>query len=160
MPRRSAADLATVPAVPAPREPPPPHLPPDEAQIWRQTVEGLPPHWFPGASFVLLEIYVYAVVSLRRMRAVMAVEAEGTAVWKEASWLYDQEATRVERLAKLLRLGPRHDRTKLRTVPTGPRPWDLCDVPVSDRRGFEDELAEVMAKVGKKPAPEDDPPTA
>jgi hypothetical protein len=44
MPRQSRASLGVIPAGPVPREPLPLHLPPDEAAIWNQVVQGLPPH--------------------------------------------------------------------------------------------------------------------
>src|SRR5262245_52346836 len=114
MPRRSAASLAAVPAVPVPREPPPKHLPPEEAAEWRKVVDSLPPHWFPGASYVLLEVFVAATVAMRTWRAVMLAAAEGSPHHEEAAGLYRREAAMVVKLGKILRLGPRHDRTKLR----------------------------------------------
>jgi len=38
---------------------------PEEAMEWRKVVDSLPPHWFPGASFALLEVYVRSVVNVR-----------------------------------------------------------------------------------------------
>ena len=124
MPRRSAADLAVVPAVPAPRPVPPPHLQPDERAVWIATVEGLPPHWFPGANFAPLEVYCGAVVGMRTAKAVMIAKPENTKAHREMARLYHAQAATVVRLAKTLRLGPRHDRTKPKLVPTGPRPWN------------------------------------
>ena len=61
----------------------------------------------------------------------------------------------VVKLAKQLRLGPRHDRTKLRTVSNLPKPWDLCGgdgAPVvSEFRGWD---------VPPTTDPEDEPPAA
>jgi hypothetical protein len=153
-----------IPAGPVPREPLPLHLPPDEAAIWNQVVQGLPPHWFPGASFVLLEIYCASVVSMRTSRAVMAAEVEGTKIHQQASRLYRAEAATVLRLAKTLRLGPRHDRTRVRAVPQGPRPWDLYGSREEPRSslGFEQEMKEVLAQA-KRPEPDDEsggPPAA
>jgi hypothetical protein len=157
MPRRSAADLGVVPAVEAPRPAPPRGMPSDEAKVWRATVEGLPPHWFPGASLVLLEVYVAAVVTMRTCRAIMLAEVEGTKAHQDASRLYHAEAATVLRLAKVLRLGPRHDRTKPKLVPTGPRPWEGDEEPPT-RDSFAKEMAEVLAKV--KPKPDGEDPTA
>ena len=161
MPRRSAADLAVVPAVPVPRPPAPPHLVPEEAAMWRETVEGLPPHWFPGASLVLLEVYCGAVVGMRESKAIMDAEASSTSAYRDAARLYTAQTAMVLRLAKVLRLGPRHDRTKPRAVPLGPRPWDMMPSyrGDDDDRGFERELKEVEAEYAKKkakqPAPDD-----
>ena len=161
MPRRSAADLAVVSAVDVPRPAPPRGMPSDEAKVWRATVEGLPPHWFPGASFVLLEVYVAAVVSMRTCRAVMLAEVEGTKNHQDASRLYHAEAAMVLRLAKVLRLGPRHDRTKPKLVPTGPRPWEGYDLEQpATRGGFEKEMAEVMAAKAKPKSESDGSPPA
>jgi hypothetical protein len=161
MPRKSAADLATISAVPLPREPPPRHMPPDEAAIWRQVTESLPAHWFPGASFVLLEIYCAAVVNMRVCRGVMLAKPESTKAHQQAARLYHDEARTVVRLAKTLRLGPRHDRTKLRAVPNLPKPWELGGASaVKDNDVFEgfgfDEVTEALAKA-KPPDPEDSP---
>jgi phage terminase small subunit len=65
MSRKSAASLAVVPPVTALREQPPANLAPDEAAEWRKVVESLPPHWFPGASFTLLELYCQVVTNAR-----------------------------------------------------------------------------------------------
>jgi phage terminase small subunit len=123
MPRKSRA-LAAVPVAPVPREPPPRHLPADEAAEWRRVVEGLPAHWFPGASYVLLEIYCASIVNMRACRAVMMAEVEGSPRHHAAGKLYRAESAVVIKLAKLLRLGPRHDRTKLRTFSTLPKAWE------------------------------------
>src|SRR5262245_64632913 len=63
---------------------------------------------------------------MRTWRAVMLAKVEGSPRHKEASRLYRREAAMVVKLGKLLRLGPRHDRTKLRTVPSI-KPWDVTD---------------------------------
>ena len=119
------ADLATVPAVPVSREPPPRGMPEDEAALWTRTLADLPPHWLPAAAYPLLEIYVAAVINMRACRAVALAEVEGSPRHHAASRLYRAEAAVVLRLAKTLRLGPRFDRTAVRAVPTGPRPWDI-----------------------------------
>ena len=41
--------------------------------------KSLPPHWFPGASFVLLEVYVHAVVSMRHLRTLDGRDRRGVA---------------------------------------------------------------------------------
>ena len=127
MPRKSAAALGVIPAVSVPREPPPAYLPPDEAAEWRKTVEGLPRDWIPPGAYVLLEVFCCSVVAMRSHRALMLAEPEGSPCYVEASKLYRAEAATVLRLAKTLRLGPRHDRTKLRAVPGSglPKPWEL-----------------------------------
>ena len=92
----------------------------------------------------------------------MLAEVEGTKNHQDASRLYHAEAAMVLRLAKVLRLGPRHDRTKPKLVPTGPRPWEGYDLEQpATRGGFEKEMAEAMAAKAK-PKPESDgsPPAA
>ena len=79
MPRKSAASLAVVPAAPIPREPPPAHLAPEEQVEWRKVVDGLPAHWFPGASYSLLEVYCQATVTTRWLAARLAEPAPRTA---------------------------------------------------------------------------------
>lgn len=95
----------------------------------------------------------------------MTAEPEGVKAY-ELSRLYRAEAATVLRLAKILRLGPRHDRTKPKLVPTGPRPWEGYEVEPSAtiRGGFAKELAEIEAKTkAKQSKPESDdgsPPAA
>jgi hypothetical protein len=124
MPRKSAASLAVVPPVVAPREPAPAHLAPEEAAEWRKVVESLPAHWFPGASFTLLEIYVQAAVTTRWLAARLAPLERGSPEWKKWHALWVMEAKLAAQLAVRLRLHPRWDRSIVRKVPTGPRPWD------------------------------------
>ena len=113
MPRKSSASLGVVPVVAAPREPPPASLGPEEAQIWRQVTESLPAHWFPGASFVLLEIYVRAVPIMRFAAAQMDRHPRGSPGWHQWHTLYSKEARQVGQLALRLRLHPRWERTTL-----------------------------------------------
>ncbi len=64
----------------------------------------------------------------------------------------------VTKLAKFLRLGPRFDRTKLRTV--GPRPWHLSGEggapPMNQFRGwgFDDPTAPKEKPGGDEPPPD------
>jgi phage terminase small subunit len=124
-----------------PREPPPKHLPADEKAEWRRVVTGLPRDWIPAGAYALLEIYVSAVCSMRAHRALMLAAPAGSPLHHKVSKLYRHEADMVTKLAKMLRLGPRHDRTKLRTVSNLPKPWDLgaTDVPAAPARhdGFD-----------------------
>jgi len=78
-----------------------------------------------GASFVLLEVYCVSVVAMRAHRAVMLAAVEGSPRYVEASRFYERECAMILKIGKQLRLGPRHDRTKLRAVSTLPRPWDI-----------------------------------
>jgi phage terminase small subunit len=124
MPRKSAASLAVVPAAPIPREPPPACLTPEEAAEWRRVVESLPAHWFPGASFTLLEIYCQVVTNARWLAVQMAAHERGSPEWRQWHALYVMEAKLTVQLATRLRLHPRWERTTVRKVPSGPRPWD------------------------------------
>jgi hypothetical protein len=124
MPRRSRASFAVVPPVVAPREPAPAHLAPEEQEEWRKVVGGLPPSWFPAASYSLLEVYCQATVTTRWLAGQMAAHARGSAGWKSWHSLWAKEATLAVQLATRLRLHPRWDRSIVRKVPTGPRPWD------------------------------------
>jgi hypothetical protein len=125
MPRRSAASLSVVPAASIPPAPPPAGLTAEEAQLWRQIVAGLPPRWLPAGSLPMLEVYCRSVCGMRTTAAVMNAEVEGSPAHSAASRLYRQEAAMVVKTGKLLRLGPRFDRTKQRLVPAGPRPWEI-----------------------------------
>jgi hypothetical protein len=118
MPRRSRADLATIPVGDLPRQPPPPGMAKDEADEWNYVIQNLPPHWIPPPAFTHLEIYCSAVVNMRACRAVMLAAPQGSPRYETAASLYRREAALVVRLGKWLRLGPRHDRTALRSVPT------------------------------------------
>jgi hypothetical protein len=137
MPRRPAAALGVIPAVPTPREPPPPGMPEDEAVLWTRILAGLPPFWIPAGAYPLLEIFVASVINMRACRALMLAEVEGSPRHVQAARLYRDEARTVLRLAKTLRLGPRHDRTKLRAIPNLPKPWDLGRDSAPDGRGFQ-----------------------
>ncbi len=124
MPRKSAAALAVMPGE-APREPPPRHLPARRAG--RMEARGR-----RFAAAVDSGRRLCAVGNLLRLdrrharhRALMLAEPEGSAIHAEASKLYRREADMVVKLGKTLRLGPRHDRTKLRAVSTLLKPWDL-----------------------------------
>jgi hypothetical protein len=92
-----------------------------------------------GRAYALLEIYCTSVVAMRAHRGLMLAEVEGSPIHVEASKFYRREADMVVKLSKTLRLGPRHDRTKMRTVSSLPKPWDLG-------RGTDDAPAEPAAK--------------
>ena len=124
MPRRSAASLAVVPPVSAPREPAPAHLVPEEQAEWRKVVDSLPAHWFPGASYSLLEVYCQATVTTRWLAGQVAAHERGSSAWRQWHRLWAAEAKLAVQLATRLRLHPRWDRSIVRKVPTGPRPWD------------------------------------
>jgi hypothetical protein len=62
---------------------------------------------------------------MRRMQAIMAASPEGSPRHDAAHKAYRSEAAMVVKVGKLLRVGPRFDRTALRSVPSGPRPCDL-----------------------------------
>jgi len=124
MPRKSAASLGVVPATTIPREPPPPHLAEEEQMEWRRVVDGLPAHWFPAASYSLLEVYCQATVTTRWLAAQMVAHERGSRGWKEWHSLWAKEAALAVQLATRLRLHPRWERTALRRTPSGPRPWD------------------------------------
>ena len=167
MPRRSSADLATVPVVSAPREPPPASLGPEERAEWVRVVESLPAHWFPGASFVLLEVYVRAVVSMRWLAAQVDKHSRGSPGWHQWQKLYDKEARHVGQLALRLRLHPRWERTTLKSVPSGVRPWHLGGggdaPPASKFKGWDVPAKETPRKRDvDEPSPDDskDPPAA
>jgi hypothetical protein len=156
MPRRSAAALSTIPVADLPRPPPPKHLPPAEAKIWTEIVQDLPPHWLPAGSLPLLEVYVTAVVSMHRLQEIMASAPEGSPRYSAARKMLRAESAMVVKLGKTLRLGPRHDRTALRTVGPSVKPWDLGGggkaPAVNDARTF-DERAEAARKDGDEPRP-------
>lgn len=124
MPRKSAAALGVVPAAPIPREPPPAHLAPEEQVEWRKVVDGLPPHWFPAASYSLLEVYCQVITNTRWLAAQMAAHERGSPEWRQWHSLWAMEAKLSVQLATKLRLHPRWERTTVRKVPTSPRPWD------------------------------------
>jgi hypothetical protein len=158
MPRKPAAALGVVPVGSAPREPPPASLGPEEAKEWRWVTESLPAHWFPGASFVLLEVYVRAVVSMRWLAAQVDQHPRGSPGWAKWQKLYDKEARLVAQLALRLRLHPRWERTTLKAVPSGVRPWHLAGggdaPPASKFKGWDYSPAKERKGDGDEPPPE------
>jgi hypothetical protein len=151
MPRRSTAALSTVPVAELPRPAPPKHLPAPEAKIWRRIVEDLPPRWLPAGSLPLLEVYVTTVVSMHRLRAIMAGAPEGSARYTTAAKLLRSESEMVVKVGKLLRLGPRFERTALRTVGPTVKPWHLGGgdrAPVNDGRTFAERQEAEEARKG------------
>lgn len=161
MPRRSRASFGVVPVVSAPREPPPASLGPEERAEWVRVVESLPVNWFPGASYVLLEIHVRSVVSMRWLAAEMDQHVRGSPGWHQWHKLYDKEARQVSQLALRLRLHPRWERTTLKAVPSGVRPWDLGGdddgAPMPEGRTFDQLLAEEAARKNRRD--DNEPPT-
>jgi hypothetical protein len=99
-------------------------LAPEEAAEWVKVVSSLPVSWFPGCSYSLLEIYVQAVVNTRWLAGQMAALERGSPAWLQLHRLHVMEARLALQLATRLRLHPRWDRSIVRKVPTGPRPWD------------------------------------
>jgi hypothetical protein len=89
-----------------------------------------------------LEIYCTSVVAMRRTQVIMAASPEGSPRYEETARLYRREAAMVVKLGKVLRIGPRHDRTKMRAVSSLPKPWDLggasgAPAPVNEFRGWD-----------------------
>jgi hypothetical protein len=60
MPRESAASLGVISATSLPRPAPPSSMPEDEAEIWNQTLQGLPPAWISPGALPLLEVRLHA----------------------------------------------------------------------------------------------------
>lgn len=124
--RKSSASLSVVP--PLPEQPPEPHesLSPEAAAIWREVLGTVHPGQFSGAWF-LLEMYCRTVAFERQLgREIEALPHGKTR--DELARARRAEAALAASLVTKLRLSPRSRTDKnirLRTVPPGPKPWEL-----------------------------------
>lgn len=99
--RKSAASLAVVPvSLEARRPPPPEHLDPKAADVWRNTVSTMPGGWFDRAQEPILSAYCRHVVSASRLTCLV----DGF----EDDWL--REDGGLQRLDKLMSMRERESR--------------------------------------------------
>ncbi|MGA7454114.1 MAG: hypothetical protein WBW73_23550 [Rhodoplanes sp.] len=124
--RKSSASLSIVP--PLPEEPPEPHpsLSPEAAAIWREILRTVHHSQFKGAEF-LLEAYCRTIAFERQLGREIEALPPGKAR-DEAAKARRAEANLAVSLAAKLRLTPwsRVDKNiRLRTVPPGPKPWEI-----------------------------------
>lgn len=107
MPRKSAASLAVVPAIPSasPTRPEPPaHLPDEAATIWRATTASRPAGYFDAGSLPLLEVYSRLVAEYRRVAAAVEAMPVDDDDFAKLTSVADKLAGRVSSLATRMRL--------------------------------------------------------
>ena len=159
--RKSAAALAVVPIDARQQRPEPPkRLSRAEKAVWRETTAAVRPDWFWSSEF-LLEIFCRSVVLERWLAEQITVTAPTDEHFADLVKMQRAEAMLVGNLAGKLRLTPRStwDRYTPKLASTLPKPWDVCAGPERTGRGFQNELAELLERRGKKPEePEGSPP--
>jgi hypothetical protein len=135
MPRKSAASLSVVQALPGQQRPEPPaELSDEQAVEWRKVVDRLPADWFPAESHQLLVAYVRHVVNARviagKIRAFDPAwldEPEGLQMFDKLTMIGDREGRAISSLATRMRLTQqsRFQKTTatVKASNAGYRPW-------------------------------------
>jgi hypothetical protein len=131
--------MVAVTAIPR-RPPPPAHLSPEEADIWRSYVTPMPADWFPTNTWQTLANLCGLVADCRRLRRELREFDGGIPKEQFAYERYRQldktcegKALTIATLETKLRLtkqstndthGARAARTAIANAATGPKPWD------------------------------------
>jgi hypothetical protein len=136
MPRRSLSDSMT-PIVPGYKPPPPAHLGPDAAEIWKALVDRLPPGRSNDVAFMLLGPLLVTHMSVERVLARQIDELMRADDPKQRSLLQSLRAEHVAQtravsnLATRLRLTAQSryapDSKAARTPASSPRPTPWTD---------------------------------
>lgn len=133
--RKSAAELMASPIEAYGRQPLPPELSGEEAEVFLAIVNSHPAEWFEPASVPLLVQYARHIVQARRVAELLekAVGKPKTRWDYYAALLKQQraESAALASLATKLRLTPssrRNDRGNLRPIaaPSQPPPWEYA----------------------------------
>jgi hypothetical protein len=127
--RKSADSLGVVPVVEIlPKRPDPPDdLSPEEAAIWRQTVDSMRADWAGGEMLPLLRCYVAEVVLAEHWhKALRAIDMDADPKGFARVARYHRDASKtVMLMASRLRLTPRSNRSpKDLRERRLPRPWE------------------------------------
>lgn len=117
--------------VPHDRPKPPADLGVDQASVWRETVNRLPPDWFPAETWPLLAQYCRHAVSAKRLGEEIEVAEATKADPKDRDLLlkmHDREGRAMSSLATRMRLSQQssYDAKKGKGGKTGsgPKPWE------------------------------------
>ena len=112
------------------RAPPPEHLTPEQAQVWREVLDDLPADWFRPSNLPLLEPYCRHVVASRRVAQLIELEEKSDAFDPESYnrllRMQDRETRALATMGTKLRLTQQslkhQDAVKPRQAP-GRKPW-------------------------------------
>lgn len=107
--RRSAAALSVPGAVSLVERPDAPlDLTPEEADVWRRTVEAMPADWFPAETYPLLTQWCRHTVTARRVAqlidAEMSRDPVDTGALKELLAMQARETASLKAMAASMRL--------------------------------------------------------
>jgi phage terminase small subunit len=111
------------------RPEPPPEMLPEQAQIWRETVNAMRPDWFatPTPRALLRDFCTIEVVA-RRLARELRSASPMTAQYLSLAKTHREAVKSLLQLATALRLTPASNRKNVRDGRTGPgdfRPWDV-----------------------------------
>jgi len=127
--RESSKDLTTVTKLEIIERPAPPEiLTPDQTIVWLETVNPLPPEWFPSETLAMLEMYCSHVAAARVFET-MTNELLNKDVYdiealKTVRGLYTQETRAATSYAGKLRLTLQSTYDKSKKKPSSvKRPW-------------------------------------
>jgi hypothetical protein len=98
---KSTADLTVVPLLPGFGRPPPPEdMTKLEAEVWKSTVDSMPPRWFGTAQHELLRGYCAHCVMANQL----LIRWRRNGYTEELGRQYDRETAAIIKLARQLRL--------------------------------------------------------
>lgn len=129
MPRRAAADIATLPSAEYERPSPPPDMAEAHAAIWRGAVASMRATWFTPETHDLLSRYCGAMAEAKRLEAEFSKLDVSDPRYERLTTRYEKMATLALSYGRALRLTPKSNKE---TKADGrdprrsnyPRPWD------------------------------------
>jgi hypothetical protein len=126
--RKSAAELAVVPISAVRRPEPPEELSPEEAEVWRQTVDGMRADWFGVETHPLLLCYCTQAATAEFLAIALRTTDVGDKSYGRLLALHRGATKIMLSLATKLRITPQSNRMSSRDGrdPTGgrPKPWE------------------------------------
>jgi hypothetical protein len=126
--RKSAAELAVVPISAVRRPEPPEELSPEEAEVWRQTVDGMRADWFGVETHPLLRCYCTQAATAEFLAIALRTTDVGDKSYGRLLALHRGATKIMLSLATKLRITPQSNRMSSRDGrdPTGgrPKPWE------------------------------------
>jgi hypothetical protein len=102
--RKSAESVVCI-DVAMQRPDPPKHLRTEDAEVWRQTVQGMRPGWFGGETHVLLELYCGTVaIAAQLSKAIDETGMKDLDRLEQLCRMRERESAMACRLATKLRI--------------------------------------------------------
>lgn len=113
----------------AKRAPPPHHITDEQAEIWIQTLNGLPATWLNDSNLPILEVYCAHVIKHRKIGVLIEqcelAEKLNLVTLNSLYMMQEREGRAITSAATKMRITPQstYDKTKKKEI-QGKRPWE------------------------------------